>query len=441
MGAEAERGAGGGDVASPSPSAPPMDQQPQHGSPPQQTHQASHQQAGYQQQSVCQQQSQYQSHPTPMQQQQPQHQQQQYPPQQQQQQQRPAAGYSDAGYAQQGAQSAHNPYTQTQVLPPQGAQGQSPLPGQPGHFASAANPYAASGTAIVGQGLAAPVVQNPYHGGPPAMGMAAPAPQYGYPAPVGGAVPVPVPAGGPVRQEVHGAYPGPPAGFPTAGVAEPVPFAAIHNSMTGGAIQMTNGNYTGPFCLFVLNLNHVHEIFRGSEQGWNRKYKAAQQIFGQGVKSSAVRVGIQTQHAMLYSRTGKRVDTGHISQPTKLLELLNYGVHENHLIFFTYVITKAGEWRFSHTGASFLRDNLSKHAMHANVSDTVIFAGEFHIEQHNGTHVLVLDNNSGTYAPPAAMLPTLIQLFSRNFPGLQVDAWDREDPRLLAAIARCPTRR
>lgn len=62
------------------------------------------------------------------------------------------------------------------------------------------------------------------------------------------------------------------------------------------------------------------------------------------------------------------------------------------------------------------------------------YAGEFHIEKtHLGQFKLVIDNNSGTYAPPKEELPQLKALFQSNFPGISVEAVDRDDAGLQQA--------
>jgi hypothetical protein len=61
-----------------------------------------------------------------------------------------------------------------------------------------------------------------------------------------------------------------------------------------------------------------------------------------------------------------------------------------------------------------------------------------------GEPTLVIDNDSGTYAPPKEDLPQLKALMESNFPGLSVEALDRENEDLqktrkeiLDSWARC----
>jgi hypothetical protein len=48
---------------------------------------------------------------------------------------------------------------------------------------------------------------------------------------------------------------------------------------------------------------------------------------------------------------------------------------------FTYVITLDGEWRWTETGAEFAVNLLSKHTMHADVSRTIAWSGEFFVRR------------------------------------------------------------
>jgi len=111
---------------------------------------------------------------------------------------------------------------------------------------------------------------------------------------------------------------------------------------------------------------------------------------------------------------------------------------------YTYIIGDDDNFRFSETGASFCVDFASKHALHSCCSETVRYSGEFHprpvypdgsgwasfseeTKDHEVEWELVIDNNSGTYAPDKNLLPALKGLFEYNFPGLKVVAWDFKD--------------
>ncbi|KAH8810194.1 hypothetical protein DL96DRAFT_1627944 [Flagelloscypha sp. PMI_526] len=58
---------------------------------------------------------------------------------------------------------------------------------------------------------------------------------------------------------------------------------------------------------------------------------------------------------------------------------------------FTYVITLDGEWRWTETGEEFAVDFISKHTMHADVNQTILWSGEFFIRR-------VVDEEGGGFA-------------------------------------------
>ena len=79
--------------------------------------------------------------------------------------------------------------------------------------------------------------------------------------------------------------------------------------------------------------------------------------------------------------------------------------------------------------------------MHSNCAEEVYYAGEFAIfkektnkeweregEDEGGHLKLIIDNNSGTYAPDKEKLPQLKAVFEENFPFLVVEAISFDDP-------------
>jgi len=80
----------------------------------------------------------------------------------------------------------------------------------------------------------------------------------------------------------------------------------------------------------------------------------------------------------------------------------------------------------------------------------VRYSGEFHPRPRGGWQnfhddisdgdvkwEFVIDNNSGTYAPDKALLPTLKALLEFNFPDVAVFALDRQDPQLEESREAC----
>lgn len=174
------------------------------------------------------------------------------------------------------------------------------------------------------------------------------------------------------------------------------------------------------------------------------------------------------QHTRVYN-FGRSTEWGSFTEAPsaeltkKFLELVHYDIGGR---IFTYVLTLDALWRFTETGKEFGIDMLSKHTMHSDVSIYIAFSGEFFIRRlkhknrppppdpvesssqqapldhkPNETHPpadlsnsnpdsdppidpsnyeLVIDNDSGTYRPNAAMLPVLSEYLSRCLPGLHI---------------------
>ncbi|TPX59336.1 hypothetical protein PhCBS80983_g02510 [Powellomyces hirtus] len=228
-----------------------------------------------------------------------------------------------------------------------------------------------------------------------------------------------------------------------------------HDSPLVGVL--TRLNDTNLYTTWKIHLTLV-PVYLPNPTHWNTSYRAAQQIFS-GPMSWSVREPIKAAHRGLYARQPKDRGFGALTSGDDWLQLLvgDKGVPKP--CMYTYIIDDS-TFRFSETGAAFLVDFASKHALHSNCSEFVRYAGEFHLRPRMAaacdhgrdddtldgwanlpppTHVdqrtvwweLIVDNNSGTYAPPAAYLPALQDLLRHNFPGLRVRGLDRQDPFLV----------
>jgi hypothetical protein len=205
-------------------------------------------------------------------------------------------------------------------------------------------------------------------------------------------------------------------------------------------------------------------FFGDIHQHWNKHYKAAQSIF-QGPTSLVVRSGVQAGHRMLYQRTASNV-FGVIEDSAGITQLLHGNgrpgggsdaaigsqfAHRVKPAVYTYIISSEDDsFRFSETGAAFFTDFASKHALHANCYETVRYSGEFHPRPQGGWDKfsddipdesikweLVIDNNSGTYAPDKKLLPKVKGLLEYNFPSFTIFALDHRDDALKESREAC----
>eukprot|EP00026_Physarum_polycephalum_P010857 Phypoly_transcript_11039.p1 GENE.Phypoly_transcript_11039~~Phypoly_transcript_11039.p1 ORF type:complete len:382 (+),score=54.51 Phypoly_transcript_11039:46-1146(+) len=198
-------------------------------------------------------------------------------------------------------------------------------------------------------------------------------------------------------------------------------------SFAGKLVNHKNDDSNRSYASYKLYLPYILNVF-DVPVGWNQNYENAKTIFVPGVKSAAIQQVIRSQHARLYVHDNTTV-YGTLRTGKDFLELFNNGRRQGIPRYYTYVILETAMY-FSETGASFFTDFMSKHAMHSNAAEQVCFAGEFHVQQKDGNYVLVIDNNSGTYAPPKERVIKLVEFFKFNFPDLAVEAYDREDPAL-----------
>ncbi|KAG0213583.1 hypothetical protein BGX28_004000 [Mortierella sp. GBA30] len=194
------------------------------------------------------------------------------------------------------------------------------------------------------------------------------------------------------------------------------------------------------FYTYRVRLYHLFDVFGTDHrhyQHWNVDYDAAKRIFADSLEGLNIRNALHSQHAYLYRHGRNTVydaletgeDFGRLLHGERLSQDPNQDLR---MVLFTYSIVPKGLY-FSETGAAFFQDFMSKHAMHANRSQEVMYSGEFRLfrdAQHNNAWTLLIDNNSGTYAPKKEELYKVQRVFELNFPGLVVNAVDREDPSL-----------
>lgn len=195
-------------------------------------------------------------------------------------------------------------------------------------------------------------------------------------------------------------------------------------SLAGKIVNHKNDDSNRSYASYKIYLPYIVNVF-DSLIKWNQNYDSAKSIFLPGVKSAAIQQVIRSQHARLYVHDNTTI-YGSLKTGKDFLEMFNNGRRQGIPRYYTYVILETAMY-FSETGASFFTDFMSKHAMHSNAAEQVCFAGEFHVQQKDDKYILVIDNNSGTYAPPKERVHKLVDFFTFNFPDLAVEAYDRED--------------
>lgn len=215
---------------------------------------------------------------------------------------------------------------------------------------------------------------------------------------------------------------------------------ARYSRHTSYAAGVLTGEKKSEFHTYRVRLYHLFDVFGIDPryyQHWNTEYEAAKRIFADNLEGPNIRNALHSQHSYLY-RHGRNTVYGALATAQDWVNLLHGDRLEKDpkldlkTIVFTYSIVPKGLY-FSETGAAFFQDFMSKHAMHANRAQEVMYAGEFRLfrdERHHNTWTLLIDNSSGTYAPKKEQLYKVKEVFELNFPDLVVLALDHKDPYL-----------
>ena len=215
-----------------------------------------------------------------------------------------------------------------------------------------------------------------------------------------------------------------------------------HDSLAVGRLTMLNTECI--YSTWKIQMRRISVYFNPNErQHWNKQYSAAQSIFGDRPLALASKNAIKIAHKLLYGRTLKNNQNGFLDDADDVWKIVFTDEKTQRIkpCIYTYVIDET-TWRFSETDGQFFADFASKHALLANVSEYVRYAGEFHPRPKNGWDhwndddewELVFDNGSGTYSPDPELLMNLKQLLQFNFPGLNIVTYDFEDRALKQSM-------
>jgi hypothetical protein len=213
-----------------------------------------------------------------------------------------------------------------------------------------------------------------------------------------------------------------------------------HDSFAIGRLTMLNADCI--YSTWKISMRRISVFLKPQDrQHWNKKYKAAQTIFGNYPLSLASQSTIKLAHKVLYGRTLKHNENGLLTNGDDIWKFIFSDSSTKRIkpCVYTYIIDD-NTWRFSQTGAQFFTDFASKHALLANCFEYVRYAGEFHPRPKYGWDrwddewELVFDNGSGTYTPDSNLLINLKELLLFNFPGLNIVTYDHKDPQLKESM-------
>ncbi|CAF1136676.1 unnamed protein product [Adineta ricciae] len=218
-----------------------------------------------------------------------------------------------------------------------------------------------------------------------------------------------------------------------------------HDSLAVGRLTMLNADCV--YSTWKIRMRRISVFFNPHDrQHWNRKYRAAQAIFGSCPLTLASQSTIKIAHKILFGQTIKHSETGIVTDADDLWTTIfaDRTTKKIRPCIYSYVIDD-NTWRFSETDDKFFADFASKHALLANCSEYVRYAGEFHPRPKYGWDrcddewELVFDNGSGTYTPDVNLLNNLKDLLIFNFPGLNIVTYDHDDPMLKESMEELKT--
>lgn len=198
--------------------------------------------------------------------------------------------------------------------------------------------------------------------------------------------------------------------------------AKSHNNLLAGVVQEMS---TSGFMTYEVPLQCIAEIFGDAlNYGINGQHPAT---FQDDAHGAAVRGALSAAHQTLYRDgafghdSGRRSRTTFVGSGEDFVAMISSGIRDEKRRVYTYALTDEGGFCFSETGAALSKDNMSKHAIHANGAMAVRYSGTFRIcQRENGNPVLCIDNDSGTYQPNAEYHDRLKQVLELNFRGLEV---------------------
>lgn len=221
------------------------------------------------------------------------------------------------------------------------------------------------------------------------------------------------------------------------------------NSRAMGRLIGTKSDH--PWVTHKIYLKGVHDKFGNVYQMCNPDHSTAKLALKGGFGGFLV----ETMHSVLYDPK-KGDEYGiiwHFRDLLKLLRSPKKGGLPSRVkpMIYTYIFSADDDtFRFSETGPALLNNLASKHALHADCNTKVRFSGEFHPRPKGGWSnfsdrmpddeaewELVIDNNSGTYAPNKSLLPAVKGLLELNFPGIQVCTYELTGKALEESKKAC----
>lgn len=107
-------------------------------------------------------------------------------------------------------------------------------------------------------------------------------------------------------------------------------------------------------------------------------------MYSHGIRGTLIRRALRSQHATIYGFDSRTIvgSADPDDAAARFLEMTD-AASQTDKKMFTYAITPDGCFHFTRTGEQFAINHLSKHAMHCNAAEEVVYSGEFFFVLNN----------------------------------------------------------
>lgn len=122
---------------------------------------------------------------------------------------------------------------------------------------------------------------------------------------------------------------------------------------------------------------------------------------------------------------GEEINSVVVANKKDLLKIFDFGNRDDIRRVFTFVINDQGMYAVETVFEEETIECLSKHIILANGALETRMAGTFRFVHTGDEHIMVLDNDSGTYMPTFAGLQNTKKLLEAKFPELRIEVLDR----------------
>lgn len=150
----------------------------------------------------------------------------------------------------------------------------------------------------------------------------------------------------------------------------------IHFSPMLGRLAQTKGTGSDVRCFLGYQM-HLRDV-PDCRFPYTKKRSEIVMMYSSGIRGTLIRRALRSQHDTIYGYDARTIigSAPPEDAAARFLEMTD-AASEADSKQFTYAITVDGCFHFTRTGKQFAINHLSKHAMHSNTAQEVVYSGEF----------------------------------------------------------------